>query len=148
VRHILVVDDSEDLLSQYEFSFRSVKYNVTTAVSGDDALMKLESRLLINEAIDVILVDLQMSGMNGADLIANLRERGIEIPIVAISRSGSKEMVIELMRRGCSDYIEKPVSFGGLYTRIEEAVKRNALYSKQRSDDTYKENITSQNGGN
>ena len=147
MRHILIVDDQEDLLSQYDFSFRSVKYNVTTAESGTDALAKVGSRRLINEAVDVILVDLQMSGMNGADLIANLRERGIDIPIVAISRSGSKEMVIELMRRGCSDYIEKPVSFGGLYTRIEEAVKRYSLYNKTKRDDTLKEKITTHKGG-
>ena len=131
MRHILIVDDQEDLLQQYEFSFRSVKYNVTTAESGDDALIKLESRKLTGEAIDVILIDMQMSGMNGIDLISSMRDRGVKIPIVAISRTGSKEMVVELMRRGCSDFIEKPVSFGALYTRIEDAVKQNSTVKKK-----------------
>ena len=124
MRHILVVDDSEDLLLQYEFSFRSLKYKVTTAQNGDIALAKLESLFLVQEPVDVVLVDMQISGAQAIDFISTLREYGVLIPIIAISLTSNKEMLIELMRRGCSDFVEKPVSFGELYTRIEESIKR------------------------
>ena len=129
MKHILIIDGNKSILEQYEFSFQAVKYKVTTADDCKDAYKKFK-RENNNDttSFDVVLVDMEIPGVSGMDCIREIRKKDMQTLIVAISYSTNKEMLIELMRLRCSDFVEKPVSFGELYTRIENALNWNNGY--------------------
>jgi len=131
MRHILIIDGDEGLLNQYEFSFQRVKYHVTTADSGETGLLKVEQTMQSAIPLTCILVDIELPGMTGIEFIKAIRGKGIDIPLVTLSFSVNKEMLIKLMRWDCADFCEKPLSFGELYLRVDEAVKRRSLFKKK-----------------
>ncbi len=73
---------------------------------------------------DLILTDIQMPVMDGLGLVDALIERSISIPTVVITGNGEKDSVVEFMRRGCFDYLEKPLYPGAVIERVQAALDR------------------------
>ena len=97
---ILGVDDDSHILRTLEIMLGDDGHHVVTASSGEEALRKLE-----NESVDIALVDLQLPGMSGTDLLRRLRDahRGVETMI--ITAHGSIETAVEAMKEGAFDYL-------------------------------------------
>ena len=58
--------------------------------------------------IDLLILDIQMPGVTGMELLDDLNRLRIEIPVFVITGYGDKAMVVELLRRGCREYLDKP----------------------------------------
>ncbi|MDP9348597.1 MAG: response regulator, partial [Gemmatimonadota bacterium] len=100
---ILLVDD--------DASFRRVLAEVLSAydygvATSPDALHALE--VLQSEPIDAVVTDLDMPGLKGDALLAQIRSTFPEIPVIAITAFGSVESAVELTRAGAADYLAKP----------------------------------------
>lgn len=118
---ILIVDDIQavrNLLSD----ILSEKYTCVTAGSGEEAL-----KLIQNEKFNLVLSDIEMSGMSGIELISHIREYSPEIVVVMISGSQNIESAIESIRVGAFDYIKKPFEIEQVEINIERAVKHHLL---------------------
>jgi len=124
--HILIAEDEEGLARTMTVVLRSAGYLVTTAANGSLALEALLRALDSPTPVDMLITDIQMPAMTGMELIDEINRRGLEIPVLAVTGFGEKKLVIELMRKGCDEYIDKPFTSLELRARVEALARRRA----------------------
>jgi two-component system, NtrC family, response regulator HydG len=100
---VLVVDDEPELRRTLARVLSSEKMTVLTAVSGEEAL-----DVLSRETVDVALVDLQMPGLSGLELLAEARRRGSEVDIVIMTAHGDVNVAVAAMHAGAYHFLTKP----------------------------------------
>ena len=101
---------------------RRLGYEVTVEASGEDAL-----RRAAKLDPDVILLDLQLPGMSGIDVLKKLRENSSASEVIMLTGHGSIDTAIESIRVGAFDYVMKPCPLDELQIRIERALERRSL---------------------
>jgi DNA-binding NtrC family response regulator len=121
---VLVGDDQPDILSGLRLLFRAEGIDGVYAASPAQVLVALE-----NEEIDVALLDLNYtrdttSGVEGLDLLAQVRQLDPELPVLVMTAWGSVSTAVEAMRRGARDYVEKPWINEDLLTRLQKHAAR------------------------
>lgn len=120
--NILVVDDERDIQPLFEQRFRKEIRNGDVefefAYSGEEALKCLEN--YHHEAV-LILSDINMPGMNGLELLKNIKQKHHEPPpvVMMITAYGDDENYKKAMELGADDFITKPVDFNGLKEKIK-----------------------------
>lgn len=120
---ILVVDDDEDIRLALQRLLTYKHYAVDLADSAEQALAALETK-----EYDLVLTDLQMPGMDGLDLIDQIKLRSPQTPVVMITAHAVAENVIQALRRGVSDFIPKPYRSDELLAIVgREAARRQSL---------------------
>lgn len=114
---LLVVDDSamnvEFVVDALEKDGHAVAIE-RDGVSGRDRALA--------ERFDLILLDIQMPGLDGVAVLRELRERGMRTPIVALSAAAMPEQIARGLAAGFDDYLVKPISLQAL----RDAVRRHA----------------------
>lgn len=115
-KKIMIVDDEEDIRVSVGQIFEVDGYEVIKAVDGNDCLNKLE-----REIPDLVILDIMMSGMNGWDVAARIKEnpKWNEIPIVFLTAKGD-EMSIGMGGLASEEYVVKPFDIIKLKERVEE----------------------------
>jgi CheY-like chemotaxis protein len=103
---ILIVDDNPTNLKLVTYLMQSHGYEVSTAADADEALTSIRS-----ESPDLILMDVQLPGIDGLELTRRLKADPVTKPIVIIALTayamkGDQEKAIEA---GCNDYVTKPI---------------------------------------
>lgn len=120
---ILVVDDGQDNRDFIvEYVLGPNGFNALTAKDGEEGL-----RLAIEHEPDLILLDLQMPRLNGIQVLEQLYERNLEIPVILMTFHGSEEIAIEVYRMGVKDYIKKPYYPEEMLDAIEKALTETRL---------------------
>ncbi len=125
---VLVVDDHRQARESMAETLRHAAYEVTCVSSGMEALAALEQA-----SFDVIVTDLQMPGMSGLDLLAQLERRPHGAQVVVVTAYATVPTAVEAMRRGAFDYIEKPFAAERLEELVRRAVQRGRLLDRQLS---------------
>jgi DNA-binding NtrC family response regulator len=100
---IMVVDDEETICVALAAWLAKEGYSVETAGSGQEALALME-----NKRCDLYLVDFKMPGMDGMQLLAEIKTRQPDATIIMITAHGSIQSAVEAMKRGAIDYLCKP----------------------------------------
>lgn len=116
--NILVVDDDRLVLSTLAEGLRLAGYRVTAATSGDDALL-----IAMNEAPDLALLDVRVSGMDGIELSRQLRDQA-GVPSLYLSADRDQDMVKRAAEEGALGYLVKPVEIEQIVPSIEVALAR------------------------
>lgn len=116
---VLVVDDNEINRVVAQSLLEDLRVGVTLASSGEEALI-----LVSQQAFDLILMDLQMPEMTGAETTLELRNKGVNTPVVAFTASIVSDEIDKAMSSGMSCYITKPVDIGKLTTVIDRYLPR------------------------
>src|SRR5215813_2935760 len=101
---ILVADDEPATVEVLSDLLRGEGYEVTGVGSGTAVLEQLQGE----HGFGLLLMDLQMPGVNGLDLIERLRENNIDIPVILITAHGTSSIAIRAMQAGAYDYLNKP----------------------------------------
>jgi two-component system response regulator AtoC len=101
---ILVVDDSESIRRYLAGLLGSHGHRVDTAEDGRRALGLIEA----GASPDLVLLDVMMPGMDGLETLRRIRERAPSLPVVMVSVVGSARTIVDAMRAGASDYVNKP----------------------------------------
>jgi len=137
-KKILVVDDEAffreevaDFLSSPRFADRG--WTVETAADGAEALEKLEA-----DPADVVLLDINMPGMDGMEVLQQLQERRLldKVYVIMLSAYGVYENVVESMRRGAKDFVNKSEPLDQWVVRIERGFEWQDLqWRKQRAEE-------------
>jgi DNA-binding NtrC family response regulator len=117
-KHIFVIDDEQNLLRTIEFILEAANYKVTTAVNGQDALTHIFTDNNGHTPIDLVVTDIRMPGLSGLQLLDQLNQSDVNIPVLVITAHGNKELIIELMRKGCADYLDKPFDDEEFVSRV------------------------------
>jgi two-component system nitrogen regulation response regulator NtrX len=126
---VLVVDDVPAMAEQYAYDLRRVgKYDTVIAGGGDEAL-----DLLGREPIDCVVLDLEMPGTDGFEVLRRLRQRGIDVPVIVYTGTGSYDRCVQAVRLGAYGFIDKTEPVERLVQEIENAVSRGRLVTELRT---------------
>jgi len=119
---VLLVDDDNDFLEITKLALAQRSIECTSAVSGEEAALVLEER----SGFDLILLDIELPGVSGWDLLSHLREAGDEIPVLFVSGLDQVEKRVRGLRMGADDYLVKPVDHDELVARMEAVLRRRS----------------------
>jgi two-component system, NtrC family, response regulator AtoC len=119
---VLIVDDDAASRELLETRLGALSCDVAMAADGREALAAI--RL---EAPSVVLLDLQMPGMNGMEVLRTLRQDGMNVPVIVITAHGSIESAVEAMKEGAYDFILKPFDPKHLEIVVRKALERESL---------------------
>lgn len=122
---ILLVEDEDDLLYSMQLILERKGYSVTTAQNGREALAKFREALKKKKPFHLVITDIQMPDLTGTELVQKIYELEAETPTLVITGYGSKEVVVDLMRLGCRDYLEKPFLPSTFLKRILNVLERS-----------------------
>lgn len=116
---VLVVDDDAQILRAVRTSLQGRGYQVRTAPNGETALDSLST-----EAVDLVILDLSLPGIDGQEVIRRLRAFS-DVPVLVLSVRDAQDDKVSALDAGADDYVTKPFSIGELLARMR-AVERRA----------------------
>jgi len=108
-----------------ELQLRAAGFEVEQAGTAEDGLKTADST-------ELIITDLRLPGMDGLQLLAALRERGLQTPIVVMTAFGSIETAVEAMKAGAVDFLPKPFSLDHLMAVVNKALEIRTLRDENR----------------
>ena len=117
-KRILVVDDDNMNLARTRIILGK-EYDVVLADSGIEALAKLQ-----NMKADMVLLDIDMPGMNGLETFERMKKFAADIPVIFLTASGLKEDVQNAIKLGAVNYLKKPYRPEELLKRISQEFEK------------------------
>jgi two-component system response regulator FixJ len=132
LRLVHLVDDDEAIRRSVGFMLKTSGYHVRTYESGG-ALLKSGPNL----EPGCILLDIRMPGMNGLEVQAALKDKGVSLPVVIMTGHGDVSLAVHAMKAGAVDFIEKPFEKAVLLAAIEHGVERlkRSAANQDRADE-------------
>lgn len=119
--HVLVVDDEESYRESLQFLLAREGFHVTTAATGPDAVDTFR-----RHGADIVLLDLMLPGMSGAEVFRTIREHS-EVPIIMVTAKDDQVDKIIGLELGADDYVTKPYSGRELVARVRAVLRRQAM---------------------
>ncbi len=124
---ILVVDDNQKIRRLIDIYLRREGFSTLLAETGEQAL-----HLLGEQAVDLMIVDIMMPGMDGYALVRQLRENRMEIPVLMATAKTEFADKREGFEAGADDYMTKPVDLEELVLRVRALLRRSRIYSENQ----------------
>ncbi|MBL9097937.1 MAG: sigma-54-dependent Fis family transcriptional regulator [Alphaproteobacteria bacterium] len=122
---ILVVDDDPTQRRLLQAQVEKAGFQVLAAASGQEALDLLSSPK--GEAVGLVLLDLVMPGMDGLQVLAQLKPQRPALPVIVLTAQGGIDTAVGAMRAGADDFLVKPASPERLQVSLQNALKVKAL---------------------
>ncbi|MGE5851218.1 MAG: sigma-54-dependent transcriptional regulator, partial [Candidatus Methylomirabilota bacterium] len=119
VGRILVVDDEESMREFLRILLEKEGHKVATAGDGAAAVS-----LATSQNVDLIISDIKMPRLDGVGLLGELRQHGLEIPVIMVTAYASSDSAIQAMKHGAFDYITKPFKVDEIRLVIQRALAR------------------------
>jgi two-component system, NtrC family, nitrogen regulation response regulator NtrX len=120
---VLIVDDVTPLAEQYAYDLRRLGgFEAATASSGEAAL-----EVLGREAVDCVILDLEMPGLDGFGVLRAMRERGMDTPVIVYTGTGNFDRCVQAMRLGAFTFIDKAEPLERVVREVETAAERRQL---------------------
>ena len=128
---ILTVDDEEHILELLKYNLEANGYDVIQAETGEQAI-----RLLEDEKVDMVLLDLMLPGIDGLATLRKIRQdnRTKRIPVIMLTAKSEEIDTVLGLEMGADDYIGKPFGVHELTARIKAVFRRTEELSKLRGD--------------
>ncbi len=118
---VLVVDDEPAVRESLRMLLKQ-ECDVETAESVDNALEQ------VRESIpDLVLLDVVMPGRNGLELIPELRDLGIEAPVIVLTATNTVSVAVEAMKLGAADFVTKPFELDALRLKVRQLLEHRNL---------------------
>src|ERR1700742_2714500 len=122
---ILIADDDAVQRRLVESMVQKCGYEAVIADSGDAAITILTGA--DQPAIDAVVLDLVMPGLDGMGVLAKIRETGLTVPVIVQTAHGGIDNVVSAMRAGAQDFVVKPVGLERLQVSLRNALNTSAL---------------------
>ena len=120
---VLLVDDVEMVAEQYAYDLRRLgDYRTLVATSGREALERLEA-----EAVDCVILDLEMPGVDGFDVLRGIRQRELDVPVIVYTGTGDYDRCVRAVRLGAYGFIDKSEPMRRVVQEVENALARDRL---------------------
>lgn len=135
---ILIVDDEPDMLKLLSMILKEkTPYEITITNNPVEAV-----ELIKNENFDLVITDLKMPGLDGLQLLEEVKKRDEDVPVIIITAYGTIDAAMEAMEKGGFDFITKPFKKEQILFTIEKALKWLRV---QRENKMLKEKLKSNN---
>ncbi|MFN0084050.1 MAG: sigma-54-dependent transcriptional regulator [Blastocatellia bacterium] len=125
---ILVAEDNEAMRDLLQEVLEDAGYTTIVAADGRQAIAHIER---LGQMIDLVITDVRMPGLTGDGLLAAVREKRGETPVIVITAFGSVEQAVAMVKAGAYQYLTKPFKNADLLGIVEEALGRSAPYREQ-----------------
>ncbi|HEU4680383.1 MAG TPA: sigma-54 dependent transcriptional regulator [Gemmatimonadales bacterium] len=126
---VLVVDDVPALAQQYAYDLKRVGgYEVQTAADGKEAL-----ELLTRSAVDCMILDLEMPGMDGFGVLRAMEQQGSEVPVIVYTGTGNYDRCIQAVRLGAYGFIDKAEPMEVVVREVQTVLERKRLRAEVAS---------------
>ncbi|HKH83453.1 MAG TPA: sigma-54 dependent transcriptional regulator [Gemmatimonadales bacterium] len=120
---VLVVDDVAALAEQYAYDLKRVgRYEVITAAGGEKAL-----EALARSAVDCMILDLEMPGIDGFGVLRALEQKGSEVPVIVYTGTGNYDRCIQAVRLGAYGFIDKAEPMERVVREVQTVLERKRL---------------------
>jgi len=116
---ILLVEDEPGLVLTLSDRLKVEGYYVDAAGDGDDALAKASE-----ESFDLVILDVMLPGKNGFDVCKELRQNGVEVPVLFLTARGEVTDKVVGLKLGGDDYLTKPFDMLELTARVDALLRR------------------------
>ena len=124
---VLIVDDEPPIRRFLRTSLSAQDYNVLEAEDGETGLAMLQ-----RNAVDVVVLDLGLPGIDGLEVLKRLRERGSSVPVIVLSSRDDEKGKVTALDLGADDYVTKPFGMEELLARIRAAVRHRLQQEGER----------------
>ena len=125
---ILVIDDDRSIRNTLKDILEFEKHQISLAENGKQGFENAQ-----NNVFDLIFSDIKMPEMDGIELLVQLKEAGIEAPVVMISGHGNIDTAVECIKKGAFDFITKPIDLNRLLITVRNALERNSLVTETKT---------------
>ncbi|WP_457745951.1 response regulator transcription factor [Sulfurimonas sp.] len=119
--NIVIVEDEEDLLELLEYNLTKEGFETIGFLNT-----KTVAQILDEEEIDLLIMDRNLPGVEGSEFVSELRNDGIDIPVIFLSAKDRDSEIEEGFLRGGDDYITKPFNMKELVLRVRSILKRTS----------------------
>ncbi len=116
---ILIVEDDKSLRDGLAMNFELQGFRVIIASDGDEGMRKA-----FDVKPDLIILDIMLPGWSGLDILAELREKNADVPVLILSARDRTREKIEGLDVGADDYVTKPFELAELLARVEALLRR------------------------
>jgi two-component system alkaline phosphatase synthesis response regulator PhoP len=120
VKRLLIVEDEPGLVLTLTDRLGREGYSVESASDGTTGLERA-----LQEPFDLILLDVMLPGQNGFDVLRDLRQQGVETPVIMLTARGQVVDKVVGLKLGADDYLTKPFEMMELLARIEARLRRS-----------------------
>lgn len=118
---ILVVEDNEDLALEIKLALENDHYQAELAFDGDQG-----RELALVEEYDLVILDIMLPGINGVDILKEMRQEEIITPVLFLTSKNKLEDKITGLDAGADDYLTKPFATPELLARVRSLLRRMA----------------------
>src|SRR5688572_25189826 len=126
---ILVVDDVAAMAEQYAYDLRRLAgYRARVAASGKEALAAL-----VEEEVDCVILDLEMPGIDGFEVLRAMRDRSIDVPVIVYTGTGDYERCAQAIRLGAYSFIDKAEPMQRVVQEVRNALERGRLVTEVKT---------------
>ena len=119
---ILVVDDEPEILECVQRYLTPHGYDVQVSDNGQSAIAMLQER-----DYDIVFTDLRMRGVDGIEILSTIKDYHPETEVIIITGFGTIETAIEALKRGCYDYLQKPIDLERLRIITDRIIEKKKL---------------------
>lgn len=126
-RRILIAEDEKTTLISLAMALEWQGHLIRTAQSGDVAQDMIMFMCRIKQKPDLLICDINLPVLGGEELIANIRQSGIDIPVIAITSKSDRELEERLIELGCVAIVKKPFSQKMLLENIKHLFAQKYL---------------------
>lgn len=119
---ILLVDDEDLILRSVSYALKKEGYQITTARSGEEAVEKLKAAVY-----DLVITDLQMEGINGIEVLKEVKQASPDTFVMILTAHGTLSSVVDAKRFGAVDYLLKPIDSVELLVRVADCLEKRGL---------------------
>lgn len=117
---VLVVEDELRLAENIVSALREAGFAVDHAADGREGLAFAEQDLF-----DLIVLDLMLPELTGAEVLKFLRKKGIQTPVLILTAQEGKTSIVEMLNSGADDYLAKPFDLGEVIARVKALIRRS-----------------------
>lgn len=124
---ILIIDDERAIRRALREILEFEKYEVEEAEDGKQGVDKVSS-----DSYDLIFCDIKMPNMDGMEVLNQLKELAVDIPVIMISGHGTIETAVQALKNGAYDFIEKPLDLNRILVTVRNATDKVALVEEKK----------------
>ena len=117
---LFIIDDERTIRLTFRLALETDGYDVQEAASLDEAMMGFKS-----EKYDLVILDLRLGEDSGLDVLAAMRQRGVQTPTLMITAYGSIRNAVRAMQLGAIDFLEKPIEPVALRKLVADVLGRH-----------------------
>lgn len=127
---LLIIEDDVNINEMLQEAFGKKGYEVVSAYSGTEGILRIEK-----ETYQMVILDLMLPGMDGQQVLKNIREKS-NVPLIVLSAKDELDTKVDLLMSGASDYMTKPFELKELEARVlvqlRNAAGKNEVFLEYR----------------